>query len=133
MESPIIDKSMKVALGNCIRVSNMEKKHRLEANVYVCIQVESEDGNEEYAILLTQGEFDKIMKTDTIDMKGMVSGRIYTKFLLFKNFYTVRLKSYDGTEFVGVFDIAEWKKYFERALKHPNSCTKKGFVTDLLD
>ncbi len=134
METPmIIDKNMKVVLGNCIRVSNVEKKHRLEANVYVCIQVESEDGKEEYPILLTQGEYDNIMKTDTVDMKGMISGRIYTKFMLFKNFYIIRLRGYDDSEFVAVFDIAAWKKYFERALKHPNSCTKKGIITDILD
>jgi len=133
MGTPIIDKSMKVVLGNCIRVSNMEKKHRLEASVYVCIQVESEDGRDEYAILLTQGEYDKIIKADTVEMKGMVPGRIYHRHILGKNYYAVRLKGYDDLEFIGLFEIPDWKKFFERALKHPESCTKKGIITDLLD
>jgi hypothetical protein len=133
MDTPIIDKNMKVCLGNCIRVSNVEKKNRLESSVYVCIQVESEDGKSEYAILLTQGEYDKIIKADTFDMKDMVPGRIYAKFILSKNYYTVRLKGYDGVEFVGLFEIGDWRKYYERALKHPNSCTKKSFLADILD
>ena len=134
MDAPmIIDKNRKVVLGNSIRVSNIEKKHRLEADVYICIQVESEDGKEEYPILLTPSEYSGLQKTDAIKTDGMVSGRIYTKFIGYKNYYVIRLTGYDDDEFVAFIDIADWKKYYERALKHPNSCTKKGMLTDLLD
>ena len=134
MDAPmIIDKSRKVVLGNSIRVSNMEKQHKLEADVYVCIQVESEDGKSEYPILLTPGEYERLPKTDAIKKEGMIAGRVYTKFFNYKNYYVVRLMGYDDTEFVAIVDIADWKKYYERALKHPNSCTKKGMLTDLLD
>lgn len=134
MDAPmIIDKGRKVVLGNSIRVSNIEKKHRLEADVYICIQVESEDGKEEYPILLTPSEYIGLSKTDAIRKEGMVSGRVYTRFFKYKNFYVVRLTGYDDEDFVAVIDIADWKKFYERALKHPNSCTKKGMLTDLLD
>ena len=123
----IIDKGMPIVLGNCVRVRNDE------VDVLVCVQVESNDGKDEYCILLTEDELKKLprMVADCGDV--VVAGRIYVKFIGGKNYYCVKLKDWNGAEFVGAFDIGFWRKCFERAMDNPKSCTKKGIVTDILD
>ncbi len=139
MKNPmILDENMPVVLGNCIRVENVEKslgeeKNPEEADVFVCVQVESENGNDEYPILMTQQELERLPRVDFMDMSEMVAGRAYPKFIKDKNYYCVKLLAYDGETFVGAFDIGYWKDCFIRAMSHPRSCTKKKFITDVLD
>ena len=133
----ILDTNLPVVMGNCIHVLNVEKEQnprlKNEADVFVCIQVENENGKDEYCILLTQEEYDKLEKATFSDMKEMVAGRIYTKFINDNNYYCVKMKDSTGDVFVGVFDIGDWSDYFKRALSHPQSCTKKKILTDLFD
>ena len=135
--SKILDTNLPVVMGNCIHVVNVEKElnPRLtnEADVFICIQVENEEGKDEYCILLTQDEYDKLKKGTFPNMKDMIPGRIYHKFIVDNNFYCVKLKDPSGEVYVGVFDIGDWSKYFQRALSHPQSCTKKHIITDLFD
>lgn len=133
----ILDKDLPIHMGNCIHVVNCEKKSNLnlakEPDVFICIQVEDETGKDEYPILMTQDEFDKLEKAVLPDMDSMIPGRIYHKFLINTNRYCVKLKEDNGQVYVGVFDIEAWATYFKRAISHPMSCTKKSFITDLFD
>lgn len=133
----ILDKDFPVHMGNCIHVVNCDKESNpklvKEPDVFICIQVEDETGKDEYPILMTQDEFDKLEKAVFPDMDNMIPGRIYSKFLLKTNFYCVKLKEDNGQVYVGVFDIGAWATYFRRAISHPMSCTKKSLITDLFD
>jgi hypothetical protein len=135
--SMILDRDIPVVLGNCIRVENVEKSNGVapsnDEDVLVCMQVESENGKDEYCILFTLDEFDRIPRLEGMDERQMIAGRIYMKFIGYKNYYLVKMKGYDGIGFVGMFDIGFWADCFKRAITHPNSCTKKGFITDILD
>ena len=88
---------------------------------------------EKEEVYLTQDEYDKLKKGTFPDMKDMIPGRIYHKFIVDNNFYCVKLKDANGEIYVGVFDIGDWSKYFQRAINHPKSCTKKRILTDLFD
>ena len=134
----ILDSNLPVVMGNCIHVGNIEKrtdpKLKDEDDVLICIQVENEYGNEEYPILMTQDEFDnKLKKGSLVDIKIMKPGRIYPKFLWTTNYYCVKLRDNENNVFIGFFNIKDWAKYFQRALTHPKSCTKKTIFTDILD
>ena len=135
--SMILDSDIPVVLGNCIRVENVEKRNGVapvdDDDVLVCVQVENETGNDEYCILLTQDELDRIPRAEGMDESRMVAGRIYTRFIGDRNYYLVRMKGYDGIGFVGMFEIGFWADCFRRAITHPMSCTRKGFITDILD
>lgn len=135
--SMILDSDMPVVLGNCIRVENVEKNNGVapsdDEDVFVCVQVENETGKDEYCILLTQEEFDRLPRIEGMDDRRMIAGRIYAKYVGNKNYYLVKMKGYDGIGFVGIFEIGFWADCFERAITHPRSCTKKGFITDMLD
>lgn len=51
----IIEKNLKVELGQLIRVNNLEKKAN-ENDIYVALQVEDEDGGNERCLLFTEIE-----------------------------------------------------------------------------
>lgn len=125
----VIDKKMPIVLGSCVRVKNAEGN----PGVLVCIQVESNDGRDEYCILLTEDELRKLPRLIADFDDIVVAGRIYVKFINGSNYYCVKLKDWNGTEFIAAFDIGFWRKCFERAAANPDSCTKKGIITDLLD
>lgn len=133
----IIDIHMPIVMGNCIHVLNIEKevdsKLSKEPNVFICIQVENEDGKVEYPILMTQDEYDKLERAVFPNMKDMIAGRIYVMFIRDNNYYCVKLKDVNGDVFVGVFDIGDWAEYYKRATHHPKSVTKKSIITDILD
>lgn len=128
----IYDEDMPIILGNCIRVLNADSTKE-EHDSFVCIQVESEDGRTEYPILMTLLEYDKLEHVVNDDMKKMVAGRIYPAFIHGKNYYCVKLNGYDKEEYIGIFDIGDWAKYYRRAVEHPKSVTKKSLLTDIFD
>jgi hypothetical protein len=49
----IIDKNLKIVLGQLIRVKNLNKKIH-ENSIYVSLQVEDEDGNNERCLLFSE-------------------------------------------------------------------------------
>ena len=133
----ILDTNIPIVMGNCIHVANCEKKENTslaaEADVFICIQIENENGKDEYSILMTQEEFDNLKKGVFPDMDKMIFGRIYPKFITNKNFYCVKLKENNDNVFVGIFDIGDWAEFYKRAIEHPKSCTRKSMLTNLLD
>ncbi len=129
----IIDTDMPIKMGNCIHVQNCDKACHDDFETYICIQVEEETGDEEYAILVTDEELSKTKRYVAKDTVNMIPGRIYTKFILGENFYCVKLNDKKGGTFVAAFPIRDWVVYFKRAISHPNTCTKKSLMTDLLD
>lgn len=137
MATPRIDRKVPVFLGNCIRVENVEKKldgGRLasEPDRFVCIQVEEEDGYEEYCILLTELELDRLPRVDA-SLGGAVQGRAYRRFIGGYNVFCIRLKDWNGGVFTCVFSALKWKECYERALLHPKSCTVKNRIVDFFD
>lgn len=139
-KSFIIDKNMRVALGNCIRVRNVEKSEGTayydEPDVFVCVQVENETGENEYCILLDEKEFEQAKKNGIpCGSLNMVAGRIYPKFnrANSKNYFCVKMKDWENEEFVAMFEIGDWSKFYTAAINHPKSCTCKSFLTDILD
>lgn len=138
-KSFIIDKDMPVVLGNCIRVWNVEKSEGTAydgPDVFVCVHVESETGKDEYCILLDEKEFEQVKKNGIpCDDLDMIAGRIYPRFdkVERKNYYCVKMKDWENKEFVAMFDIGDWSKFYMAAISHPKSCTKKNLLTDILD
>ena len=138
-QSFIVDANMPIVLGNCIRVKNVEQSEGLvsgEPEVFVCVQVENETGKNEYAILLTEDEFEKVKANAVMcDDENMIAGRIYTRFdkIESKNYYCVKMKDWTNRVFIAMFEIGDWSKCYMQAINHPKSCTRKSLLTDILD
>lgn len=128
----MIDGSAKVVLGNCIRVRNLDRKDG-EPDTLVCIQVESENGKDEYPILMTEDDFHEIGVVDDGDSDGMVAGRVYGRKFGRSMRYCVKLNDEELGCFVASFEKWKWMQHFQMAATHPNSCTRKSLITDILD
>ena len=134
----ILDTDLPVKLGYCIHVVNCEKEedpkgHVDEPPVFICIQLETEDGNVEYPVLLTDEEYSKVEKGYSTDMNKLVAGRTYPTFRFRRNCYDIVIKDWTGETCIGFFKREEIVAYYKRALYHPKSVTKKSLITDLFD
>ena len=134
----LIDKQ-DIKLGQCIRVANVEKKagnDRAGADIYVSVQVEDENSDNERCLLFTETEFADMEKIELHESlyKGMVIGRMYPARIATRPCYLVRVRHYDtGRIMLLRISITQLTKADKRAAKHPESVTKMSFLSDLLD
>lgn len=128
-----------VKLGQCIRVVNVEKKagnDRSGADTYVSIQVEDENGDNERCLLFTLAEFSDMEKIELHESlyKGMIIGRTYPAKIATRPCYLARVRHYDtGRIMLLRISITQLTKADKRAARHPESVTKKSFLSDLMD
>ena len=128
----IIDKNLEVQLGQLIRVKNLKKTHT-ENTVYVALQVQDQDGENERCILFTQIEIADMQKIQAQFLNKMVYGRIY-KFQINKTETNiVKVKNYSGeTKFFRI-SKSQLKKAEKRAEKNKQDLTKKSLFTNMMD
>lgn len=129
---------LKVELGTCIRVYNVEKKedpkkYKSSNAEYLAIQVEDFDGNNERCILMTHIEHTDATSVKLSFMEEMVAGRLYPTVIGGKELYLCKVKHWDGRVRILRISGSLLKRCDIRGQKHPKSCTKKSWITDLMD
>lgn len=131
----IIDKNLKVVLGQLIRVKNLNKKPTENA-LYVSLQVKDENGNNERCILLSEKEVTKLeiekIKADFL-YSNMKAGVIYRFIINNHETNLIKVMNYEKKNLIfkisnNLLLIAE-----KRALRNKEDLTKKGFFVDLFD
>ena len=127
-----------VKLGQCIRVVNVEKKagnDRAGADTYVSIQVEDENGDNERCLLFTETEFTdmEFIRLPESIYGGMKLGRLYPAEIAKHCCYLIKSRHWNGGIIIKRISITQLTKADKRAVKHPESVTKKSFLSDLMD
>ena len=128
----IIDKDLKVELGQLIRVTNLNKRAQ-ENEIYVSLQVEDEDGENERCILFTEIETADMEKISASFLSSLVCGRIYKCIIGRYQTNIVKVKNYTGEIRYFRLSNSQLKKAERRAARNLEDLTKKGALTDLFD
>lgn len=134
MEIHNMDENLKIKLGQFVRVENKNKKN-LENDIYVALQIEDEDGNNERCILFTEIEIAdlKCINLSNWFVPSMVAGRLYNVSLNKNSFYLMKI--FNRSEDIRVIKLSKrlLKKAEKRAKNNPEDLTKKSYLTDLFD
>ena len=128
----IIDKDLKVELGQLIRVTNLNKRAQ-ENEIYVSLQVEDEDGENERCILFTEIETSDMEKISASFLSSLVFGRIYKCIIGRRQTNIVKVKNYTGEIRYFRLSNSQLKKAERRAARNLEDLTKKSVLTDLFD
>ena len=128
----IIDKDLKVELGQLIRVTNLNKRAQ-ENEIYVSLQVEDEDGENERCILFTEIETSDMEKISASFLSSLVCGRIYKCIIGRYQTNIVKVKNYAGEIRYFRLSNSQLKKAERRAARNLEDLTKKSVLTDLFD
>ena len=128
----IIDKDLKVELGQLIRVINLNK-HAKENAIYVSLQVEDEDGKNERCLLFTEIETSDMEKISASFLSSLVFGRIYKCIIGRRQTNIVKVKNYTGEIRYFRLSNSQLKKAERRAARNLEDLTKKSALTDLFD
>lgn len=128
----IIDKDLKIELGQLIRVTNLNKRKQ-ENEVYVSLQVEDEDGSNERCILFTEIETADMEKISGAFLNSLIYGRIYKCNIGKHQTNIIKVKNYNkDTKFFRVSN-SQLIKAEKRALRNKEDLTKKSILTNLMD
>jgi hypothetical protein len=128
----------KVVLGNVIEVQNKENSNyslgRNQASVYLAIQVEDANGDNERCLLITHKEYTKYSTRfhDSELLDVMVTSRLYKSVLEKAEVVTVKVMV-NGEEDCLMIPVKYLQKIEKRTKIHKDTITKKDFLTDLLD
>lgn len=129
-----MDEHLDIKLGQFIRVENKNQRN-LENDLYIAIQVEDQDGENERCLLFTQIELAdiKCISTSNWFVKDMVAGRLYLTTIGKQSFYL--MKVFNSSEDIRVIRLSKrlLKRSEKRAAKNPEDLTKKSFLTDMFD
>ena len=132
--------NVKIVLGQCVRVRNVEKDnspktHHMECPEYIAIQVEDYSGKEEYCILLTHINHSDMesIQLPTEMVNNMIAGRLYPVKIARKDTYLLKVTHWEGSTRILRISQSQLLSAVKRAVNHPFSCTKKSFLTDMLD
>ena len=128
----IIDKDLKVELGQLIRVTNLNKRAQ-ENEIYVSLQVEDEDGENERCLLFTEIETSDMEKISGSFLSSLVCGRIYKCIIGRYQTNIVKVKNYTGEIKYFRLSNSQLKKAERRAARNLEDLTKKSALTDLFD
>lgn len=129
----IIDDNLKVVLGQLIRVKNLAKRPT-ENDVYVSLQVEDEDGENERCILLSEQEAADMEKINAdILIKALVPGRFYKFTINRHRTNVIKVKNFMGSEVILRMSDSQLARAERRAQRNKEDLTKKGFFTNLFD
>jgi hypothetical protein len=128
----IIDKDLTVELGQLIRVTNLNKKAQ-ENEIYVSLQVEDEDGENERCILFTEIETADMEKIGGSFLESLVCGRIYKCLIGKHTTNVIKVKNFNKeTKFFRVSN-SQLAKAEKRALRNQEDLTKKSLWVDMMD
>jgi hypothetical protein len=128
----IIDKDLTVELGQLIRVTNLNKKAQ-ENEIYVSLQVEDEDGENERCILFTEIETADMEKIGGSFLESLVCGRIYKCLIGKHTTNIIKVKNFNKeTKFFRVSN-SQLAKAEKRALRNQEDLTKKSLWIDMID
>lgn len=127
-----------IVLGNVVEVQNKENSNyslgRNQASVYLAIQVEDADGNNERCLLITHKEYQKystrFRDSDLVPL--MIPGRLYKSTLEKAEVVTLRV-SVSGEDDCLMIPVKYLQKIEKRTIIHKETITKKSFLIDLLD
>ena len=122
--------TQKVRLGQSIRVINQEKKNN-ENSIYVSLQVQDEDGNNERCLLFTQIELSDMQQVKL--PFDMVIGRLYSVEIDRKKTFLVKIINYNDQERILRISPHQLAMAENRMYRNPEDLTKKDKLTDLLD
>ena len=128
----IIDTDLKVVLGQLIRVKNLQKKPNENA-VYVAVQVEDENGNNERCLLFTEIECSDMQNIYSAILEKMLYGRLYKFILDNKETFVVRVKNKDLKDRYLRISKTQLSKAEKRALNNKQDLTKKAMFVDMFD
>lgn len=127
--------NVEVKLGRAIRVRNLDPRHG-ETEVYVALQVEDLDGNNERCILFTERELELCPVLDI--SWDLVPGRLYP-------YADNQYEGYIVKTFIYSTKRDEWyivvrritakrlSTAEDRAMKNPEDLTRKSWLVDWLD
>lgn len=128
----IIDKDLTIELGQLIRVTNLNKKAQ-ENEIYVSLQVEDEDGENERCILFTEIETADMEKIGGSFLESLVCGRIYKCLIGKHTTNIIKVKNFNKeTKFFRVSN-SQLTKAEKRALRNQEDLTKKSLWIDMMD
>lgn len=128
----IIDKELKVQLGQLIRVTNLQKKLH-ENDIYVSVQVEDEDGENERCILFTEIEAADMEKIFASFLTTLKHGRIYKCIIDKKQTNILLVKNYNGEDKCFRLSNTQLIKAEKRAKRNLEDLTVKSKLTDMFD
>lgn len=128
----IIDKDLKVELGQLIRVTNLNKKAH-ENEIYVSLQVEDEDGENERCILFTEVETSDMEKIGGSFLESLVYGRIYKCLIGRHQTNIVKVKNFNKETKYFRLSNSQLAKAERRAARNQEDLTKKSLWVDMFD
>lgn len=128
----IIDKNLKIVLGQLIRVKNLNKRLH-ENNIYVSLQVEDENGENERCLLFTEIQTADMEKVSGNLFDNCILGRIYKCIIGKIKTNIIKIKNYNGDIKYFRLSNTQLLKAEKRASKNLEDLTKKNKLTDLLD
>jgi hypothetical protein len=139
MAKPLVD-NVPVKLGQLIPVCNIEqaespKKLSTESDRYIALHIEDYTGDNERCVLFTlieHSDMEAVVLPEDI-LKSMVKGRLYPCTLGHRDTNLVSVTHWDGRARVLRISATQLAKAERRASKHPETCPKKSFLTDLMD
>ena len=127
--------NVEVKLGRAIRVRNLDPRHG-ETDVYVALQVEDLDGNNERCVLFTERELELCPVLDI--SWDLVPGRLYPYADNQYEGYIVKTFIYSTKRdewYIVVRRITAKRLSIaeDRAMKNPEDLTRKSWLVDWLD
>ena len=127
--------NVEVKLGRAIRVRNLDPRHG-ETEVYVALQVEDLDGNNERCVLFTERELELCPVLDI--SWDLVPGRLYPYADNQYEGYIVKTFIYSTKRdewYIVVRRITAKRLSIaeDRAMKNPEDLTRKSWLVDWLD
>ena len=128
----IIDKDLKIKLGQLIRVKNLKKRLH-ENEIYVSLQVKNEDGCDERCLLFTEIEISDMEKISGEFLKLLKDGFIYKCVLGKRETNIIRVKNYEGEDKFLRVSKTQLKRAERRAELNKEDLTEKSFFTNLFD
>ena len=128
----IIDKDLTVELGQLIRVTNLNKKAQ-ENEIYVSLQVEDEDGENERCILFTEIETADMEKIGGSFLESLICGRIYKCLIGKHTTNIIKVKNYNKEAKFFRVSNSQLAKAEKRALRNQEDLTKKSLWVDMMD
>jgi hypothetical protein len=115
-----------------IRVTNLNKRAQ-ENEIYVSLQVEDEDGENERCILFTEIETADMEKIGGSFLESLVCGRIYKCLIGKHTTNVIKVKNFNKeTKFFRVSN-SQLAKAEKRALRNQEDLTKKSLWVDMMD
>lgn len=127
----ILDKDLKIILGQLIRVKNLKKRLH-ENEIYVSLQVKYEDKTER-CILFTEIEISDMEKISGEFLKLLDYGYIYKCVLGKRETNIIRVKNFNGEDKFLRVSNTQLRKAERRAELNAEDLTEKSFFTNLFD